>query len=146
MHTAIHLLGFWAVAFVTLGAAIVLLNIFYGLIGFDLSLQSLGKEAVIAAIASFVEGASVWAILTFAPNPMAGRTLVIPALIVAILYKICHLEDWSRYEIMALLLFQFAIGYFGASLLLGHFQTAIIILAVFVTILAIIAAIAKSFG
>ena len=124
----------------------MLLNIFYGLIDFDLGLQSLGKEAVIAAIASFVEGASVWAILTFFPNPMAGRALVIPALIVGILYKICHLEDWSRYEIMALLLFQFAIGYFGASLLLGHFQTAIIILAVFIAILVVIASVAKNFG
>jgi hypothetical protein len=144
MHTVIHLLGFWAVAFVTLGAALVLLNIFYDLIGFDLGLHNLGKECVIAAMASVVEGASVWTILTFVP--MAGRALIVPALIVGIIYKISHLEDWSRYEIMALLLFQFTIGCFCASLLLGHFQTAIIILAVFLGILAIIAAIARSFG
>jgi len=144
MQAAVHLLGFWAVAFVTLGVALVLLNIFYDLIGFDLSLQSFGKECFIAAMASLVEGASVWTILTFVP--MAGRALIIPVLIVAILYKICHLEDWGRYEIIMLLMFQFVIGCFAASLLMGHFQIAIVILAVFIGVLAFVVALAKSFG
>ncbi len=143
MHTAIHILGFWAVAFVTLCAAVVLLDIFYGLINFDFSLHTLGKETVVAAVASFVEGASLWAVFTFLPA--AARALIIPVLIVGMIYKVSHLEDWSRYDVMALLLFQFFIGCFGATLLLGHFGTAIIIVAVFAAVLSLIAVIAKSF-
>ena len=143
MHIAIHILGFWAVAFVTLCVAVVLLDIFYGLINFDFTLHSLGKEAVVAAIASFVEGAGIWAIITFVPR--AALAVTIPALIVGVIYKISHFEDWSRYDVMALLLFQFSIDCFGATLLLGHFGTAIIILVAFAAILSLIAVIAKSF-
>jgi hypothetical protein len=143
MHIAIHLLGFWAVAFVTLCAAVALLDIFCGLINFDFTLHSLGREIAIAAIASFVEGGSLWAVLTFLPA--AARALIIPALIVGVIYKVSHLEDWNRYDIAALLLFQFFIGCFGATLLLGYFGTAIIILVVFAAILSLIAVIAKSF-
>jgi hypothetical protein len=143
MHTAIHILGFWAVAFVTLCAAVVLLDIFYGLINFDFTLHTLGKETVVAAVASLVEGAGIWAIITFVPR--AALAVTIPALIVGMIYKVSHLEDWSRYDVMALLLFQFFIGCFGATLLLGHFGTAIIIVAVFAAVLSLIAVIAKSF-
>ena len=76
--------------------------------------------------------------------PVATRALFIPALIVAIIYKISHLEDWSRYDILLLLLFQIVIGCSGAFLFFGHFQTALIILGVFGAILAIIANIARS--
>jgi hypothetical protein len=135
VQSALHILIFWALAFVTLGMALLLLNIFFALIEDDLTLQSLGKEALIAAVASLIEGASVWVVVTFIP--MGARGLFIPALIVVLIYKVTHLEDWSRYEIISLLLFQLVIAAFGASLLSGHFAVAIGILFIFAVCLAV---------
>lgn len=143
MRATLQLLEFWALAFVTLGVAVVLLNIFYGLIGNDLTLHSIGKEAAIAATASLVEGASVWLVLAFIPA--AGRALIVPALIVGLIYKLSHLEDWSRYDVLLLLGFQMAIGGFAVSLLIGHFATAFTILFVFAAALVIYGSFAKSF-
>src|ERR1700722_20859925 len=108
MHTAIQLLLFWALAFATLAAALVLLNIFYAFIGNDLCLRSIRQEALIAAIAALVEGGSVWLVLTFARS--AARALFIPALIVAVIYKCGHLEDWSRNDTILFLVFQIIIA------------------------------------
>jgi hypothetical protein len=117
------------------------LDIFFGLIENDLTLHNLGKEVAIAAVASLIEGASVWVVVTFIP--LGGRALLIPALIVAIIYKVAHFEDWSHYEIFALLMFQLVIGAFGACLLFGHFSAAFIILFVFFICLAVIFAFMK---
>jgi hypothetical protein len=142
MHAAIPLLVFWVLAFLSLGTALVLLNIFYDLIGDGLELFSLGKEAVIAGIASLVEAASLWLAVAFVPT--AARAMIIPALIVALIYKVAHLEDWGRFEILLLLVFQVVIGCLGVSVFFGHFETAIIILVVFAAVLAVIAGIARS--
>jgi hypothetical protein len=142
MHLAIQLSVFWVLAFLTLCAALLLLNIFYGLIGDGLELLSIGKEAVIAAIASLVEAASIWLVISFVPA--AVRAMIIPALVVALIYKVAHLEDWSRYEVLLLLIFQIVIGCLGVSLFFAHFQTAIIILVAFAAVLAVIAAFARS--
>jgi len=142
MHAAIQLVAYWSVAFLTLGLALVLLNIFFGLIGNDLELRTVGAEVVIAGAASLVEAASVWAVISFVPT--ATRALIVPVIIVALIYKIAHLEDWGRYDIFMLLLFQVVIGCFGVSLMFGHFQTAIIILAGFAAVLAVVAGFAKS--
>ena len=142
MHSALQLLLFWGLAFVTLCMALALLNVFYALIGNDLTLRSLGQEAVIAGIASLIEGGGVWVVASLVPA--AARALFVPALIVALIYKLGHLEDWSRYDVALFLAFQIAIVSSGLSVFFGHFQTAIIILAVFGGILALIASIAKS--
>jgi hypothetical protein len=142
MHSAIQLLILWAAAFVTIGLALVLLNIYYGVIGNDLTLRSIGQESAIAGIASLVEAASVWAVVSFVPT--ATRALFIPAMIVAIIYKLAHLEDWSRYDILFFLLFQFVISAAGALLFFGHFQAAIIISGAFAILLAIVGGIARS--
>lgn len=142
MHAAMHLLGFWALAFVTLGAALLLLNIFDSLIGNDLALLGVKEEAVIAGIASLVEGGSVWLVVSFLPA--AGRALIVPALIVAIIYRLAHLVDWSRYDVFMLLLFQMVIAGFGAFLLAGQFQAAIILLLAFAFALAVVAGFARS--
>ena len=131
----LHLLIFWALAFLTLGIALLLLNIFFALIEEDLTLQSPGREALIAAVASLIEGASVWVVVTFIP--LGARGLIIPALMVGLIYKVTHLEDWSRYEIISLLLFQLVIAAVGASLLSGHFAAAIGILFIFAVCLAV---------
>jgi uncharacterized membrane protein YhaH (DUF805 family) len=135
MQLALHLLIFWALAFVTLVLALLLLSIFFALIEDDLTLQSVGRETMIAAVASLIEGASVWVVVTFIP--LGARALFIPALIVGLLYKVTHLEDWGRYEIFLLLMFQLVISAFGASLIIGHFAAALGILFVFVVCLAI---------
>lgn len=137
MQIAIHLLGFWALAFVTLAAALVLLNIFDGLIGNDLTLLSAGKEAVIAGVASLVEGGSLWLVVSFVPA--AVRALIIPALIVGLIYKLGHLEDWSRYDVTMLLFFQGVLVGISVCLFFGQFQAALVILLVFVFALAVIA-------
>src|ERR1035438_2635300 len=146
MQPALHILTLWALAFVTLGLALLLLAVFFTLIENDIELHSLGKEAAIAAIAALIEGASVWVVVTFVPQAyvaVAGRALFIAALVVAVIYKVTHLEDWSHYEIFALLLFQLVIAGFGACLLFGHFAAAFAILVVFFICLAVTVAFMK---
>ena len=137
MHTAMQLLGYWALAFVTLAAALVLLNIYDGIIGNDLILLSAGKEAVLAGIASLVEGGSLWLVVSFVPT--AARALLIPAIIVALIYKVGHLEDWSRYDVTMLLLFQGVLIALAVCLFTGQFLVALVILFVFAFALALIA-------
>jgi hypothetical protein len=120
----------------------VLLNLFYNLIGDGLELLGMGKELAIAGIASLVEASSLWLVVAFVPN--AGRAMIFPALIVAVIYKVAHLEDWGRFEVLLLLVFQIFVGCLGVSLFFGHFQTAMIILVVFGAVLAVVAGIARS--
>jgi hypothetical protein len=143
LHQAIQLAGYWALAFLTLGIAVVLLNIFFGLTGYDLELRSVGSEAAIAATASFVEAGTMWLVMQFVPAA-ALRVAIIPGLVVAVIYKFSHLVDWSRYHIFMLLVFQAVIGCFGASLVLGHFQAAIAIAVVFSIVLAVIVGTARN--
>ena len=147
MHAALQLLLFWTVAFLTLCAALVLLNIFYSLIENDLELHSLGKEAVIAGVVSLVEGAGVWLVVLAIPAAGRGwgmRALIFPVLIVALIYKIAHLEDWGRGDVLLLLMFQFVISCSGALLFFGRFGLALFIWVGFGIILAVIAGFAKS--
>jgi hypothetical protein len=142
MHIALQLLAFWSFALVTLCSALVLLNIFDSVIGNDLTLHSVGKEAAIAGVASFVEAACLWLVATYAPTAL-GRAIVVPALIVVVIYKIAHLEDWSNGDALMLLGFQVAAACVAATLLTGHFLAAVFILLVFAAILAVIASFMK---
>jgi len=142
MHAAIQLSVFWVLAFLSLVTALVLLNLFYNLMGDGLELLGIGKELAIAGIASLVEASSLWLVVAFVPN--AGRAMIFPALIVAVIYKVAHLEDWGRFEVLLLLVFQVVIGCLGVALFFGQFQTAIFILVVFAAVLAVIAGISRS--
>ena len=142
MHAATQLLLFWALAFATLAAALMLLNVYYALIGNDLCLRSVRQEAFIAAIASLVEGGSVWLVLSFARS--ATRALFIPILIVGIIYKSSHLEDWSRNDIILFLAFQIVIASSLSLLFAGNFKEAIIIWLVFGGILVVLGSFARS--
>jgi hypothetical protein len=147
MHATILLLAFWAGAFVSLCAAVLLMAVFFGLIENDLELLSLGREAVVAGVASLVEGAGVWLVVVFLPvanRALALRLMIIPVIIVALIYKISHLVDWSRYEVVLLLVFQVVIGCFVALLIGGRFEAAIFIAVGFVAALVVIGAFAKS--
>jgi hypothetical protein len=147
MHATILLLAFWAGAFVSLCAAVLLMAIFFGLIENDLELLSLGREAVVAGVASLVEGAGVWLVVVFLPvanRALALRLMIIPVIIVALIYKISHLVDWSRYEVVLLLVFQVVIGCFVALLIGGRFEAAIFVAVGFVGALVFIGAFAKS--
>lgn len=74
------------------------------------------------------------------------RALIVPAIVVAIIYRLAHLVEWSRYDVFMLLMFQAVIAGFGGSLLVGQFQTAFIILLVFAFALAVIAGFARGLG
>ena len=108
MATATQFFQYWALAFVTLCVALVLLNLFYRFIDTDLDLHSFRKETAIAAIASAVQGAGFWfSASLFHGDPF--RRLVIPGAIVAIIYWLAHLEDWNGYEIGGIAYFQAAL-------------------------------------
>ena len=121
MHAALILLGFWALAFVTLCLALLLLNIYSQFIGYDFTLHSAGKEALVAGICS----------------------LIVPALLVFVIYMLAHLEDWNRFDPGLVLLVQFAIAAIAVALLGGNFGAALIIAVVLAGALAVIGSIAK---
>lgn len=143
MNPATQFFIYWALAFVTLCVALALLSVFYRLIDFDLHLHGLRKEAVIAVIASAVQAAGFW----FSASLFHGnlpRRLVIPGIIVAIIYKLGHLTEWSGYEIGGIMVFQGMILFTGVCLFAGMFKLVVIVLVVFVICLALIANIARS--
>ena len=146
MHAAIVLVVYWALAFVSLALAVVLLNIYSSIISNDLELRGVGAEAAIAGVASLVEAAGLWLLVEFIPHgrlPLAVPALFLPVFIVAVIYKATHMEDWSRLEIFLLLAFQLIIGFVGGSLALGQFGTAIAIVVCFGAILAVLATFAR---
>jgi hypothetical protein len=144
MLPAADFLRFWAMSLVTLIVALVLLSVFYRLIDSNLGLYGLGKEFVVAVLASLVQGTGIW----FARSLVPGgglRSLVVPAIIVSFIYYLAHHEnDWSGYETGGILSFQTVVWSIGFFMLAGEFKTAGIILAIFVASLAIIGGIAKS--
>ena len=119
----------------------MLLNIFGSIIQSDIELLSLGKEAMIAGISSLIEAAGLWLIVMFIP--LALRAMIFPIIIVILIYKVAHLESWSAYEAGLLLVFQVAIGCLIASLVTGHFLSAVMVVVAFGIILAVIAAFLK---
>jgi len=142
MHAALQFAAIWAVAFLSLAMAVVLLNIYFGFIGNDLELRSAGKEAAIAGVASFVEAGSLWLILSFAPGAL--RAMILPVIVAALIYRFAHVEDWSGYDAFMLLAFQVVLVFVGISLMYGHFQAAIVLWVGFILFLAVVAAIARS--
>ena len=147
MHIALKILELWAIAFFTLTLALVALNVVWAAIDYDLALHSLGWELFIAATASLVEGGSVAALILLLPAnflPAAVRALFIPAIIVGLIYKAAHFEDWSRYEVFLLLIFQLLIVGFVSLLLAGHFGAALLFLGVLIAMCGVVIIIGKS--
>lgn len=142
MHPAVILVGFWALAFISLCLAVVLLNIYATLIDYDFMLHSLGKEAILAGVCSLIEAVSIWAVQTYLPT--ASRALIVPAMVVFMIYLLAHFEDWNKYDPGLVLLFQFVIGLVAMCLFGGHFGAALIITMVFAGALAVIGGIAKA--
>lgn len=146
MHALLHILLFWGLGFVSLVVTLVVLGLFWSWVEQDLYLKSLKAELAIALAASLIEGLSLWLILKFTrslPGNVVVGLLIVPGLIVSLIYKVSHLEDWSRYEIIALLFFQLVISLAGAALLTGHFLMAISVAIVFAVALAVVAAFVK---
>jgi hypothetical protein len=144
MTHAVHLLAFWGIAFLTLSAALVALSVFYQLVGSDLELESWGKEAIVAGVASLFEGAGLWVVFSILHG--GSRVLLFPGLIVFIIYRLHHLTDWSGYEPGVLIVFQLVIGYCCAMLLAGHFGTALLVSLIFIAALALVAGLVKNLG
>jgi hypothetical protein len=143
MAPATDFFYYWALAFGSLCVALVLLSIFYHLIDSDLDLHSVRKEALIAGVASAVQGAGFWFSTSLFPG-QPFRRLVIPCAIVAIIYWLSHLEDWSGYEVSGIAFFQAAILSTGLCLVSGQFKLAVIVCGAFILGVAVIASIAKS--
>ena len=142
MATTTQFFQYWALAFVTLSAALLLLNLFCSFIDSDISFHSVGKEALVAAVASAVQGAGFW----FSASLFHGqpfRRLVIPGVIVAIIYWLTHLPDWNGYEVGGIAYFQMALLATGLCLIRGEIQLAAMILGLFSIGLIIIAGIAR---
>jgi hypothetical protein len=102
---------------------------------------------VIAGIASLVEGAGLWVVLCLIPREfrLAGmRGLLLPALIVFLIYRVMHFEDWHYGDVFFLLVFQLVLSILCGSIFAGHFGPALIVLVVFGILLALIAAFARS--
>ncbi len=125
----------------SLGLAILLLNIFWNLIEQDLDLKDLSREAIIAGVASMIEAVGLTLLIPLGARGL--QAMLVPFLIVGLIYKISHLEDWSHYEIICLLLFQLIIVAIVASLCLGNFTAAFGIFIVFAVALAVVAAFVK---
>ena len=142
MHTVLQIAAFWALAFGTLVAALVLLNIYYGLLGSDVVFRSVRQEAAIAASVSLIQGASAWVLLSFVPA--AIRAMFLPILVAAIIYKLSHLEDWNRYHILSLFLFQFALGAAAGCFYSGHVSGGLLIIAGVGAFLVILWAVVKN--
>jgi hypothetical protein len=142
MQIALQLLLLWALAFLTLVGALILLNVYYGLIDNDLTLRSLPQEAALAAVASLLEAGSVWLVIVYVPA--AGRALIIPAVMVAMLYRVFHLEDWTNHDAVILFLLQIVIVAIGFFVLTGHVSVAILILVIVVGALALVGSIVRS--
>ena len=142
MATATQFFEFWALAFVTLSVAVVLLDLFFRFVDSDLELHSFRKEAVIAGVASAVQAAGWWfSASLFHGDPF--RRLIIPDVIAGFIYWIAHFEDWSGYEIGGIAFFQIALLVIGLCLLRGDFELAAIFSVVFIVALAVIVFIAK---
>jgi hypothetical protein len=147
MHAAIELVVFWALAFLTLCAAVALMNIFGSVIESDMELLSLGKEAVLAGVASLIEALGIWLVVLFispAWRALGLRAMIIPIIVVVLIYKMAHLESWSIWETGLLLAFQLTIVCLVSALISGHFQAAIMVIVGFGIVLAVIAAVARS--
>jgi len=146
MLPALHILALWALAFVTLCIALLLLAIFFALIENDIELHSLGKEAAIAAFAALIEGVSVWVVVTFVPPAyvaIAGPHCSFPP---------SSLQSFTRLRTLRIgVITRFVLSCsFNSSsralecLLLGHFAAAFGILVVFFICLAVTVAFMKA--
>ena len=132
----------WVVSFFSLTGALVLLSVFYSAIGFDLELKTVGKEAVLAGVASGVEALGLWVVLFLLHG--GGRLMLVPGLIVVVLYRLGHLLEWTGHEIMGLLLFQVILLAVGAAIYYGRVGTAVGVLMGAGVLLWLIANFAKS--
>jgi len=145
MLPATEFIKYWSLAFVTLCTALVALDLFYRFVDSDLALHGWRKEAVIACVASLVQGAGFWfSASLFQDSPFFRPVLVVPMLALALIYWLTHLEDWSGYEIGGIGYFQAALLATGVCLLAGEVQLAVMVVGLFAAGLALIAGIARS--
>jgi len=138
----------WIGAFATLGGALVLLSLYFRILGTDLSLNSMPKELTLALTASAVQAVAVWFVLPFLqgvpPSANSSRALLlIPGLVSLLLYKLAHLADWDQYESPGLCSFQFALLLIGGLFVTGDFGLGTFVLSGFATALLLIGAIAR---
>ena len=142
MLPATQFLEYWGLAFLTLSMALGLGSTFYRWMEMDLGLDSWRREARIALVASLVQGTGLWFTASLVPGGL--RRQLIPAIMVAIIYRLMHLKDWSGYEIGVILFFQMVIWNTGAFAVAGDFKIAAMILGAALLCLGLIASVARS--
>ena len=133
---------FWAVAFASLCIALRAASAFSSVIESDFELSTLGKEAMLAAVASAIEAGFAWLIAVYAPA--GARGMLIPLVLVGLIYRVAHYDTWSHIDAILVLGLQIAIFAFGASVVLGKFVFALVVAGLVVLFLSLFAALARN--
>jgi hypothetical protein len=133
----------WLAAFGALVAALLLLFVYFRVLGSDLGLNTWRQELMLALVTSAAQAGWSSFVEKLAPTYVRGEW-IIPALICLLFYKLSHLEDWDQYEVPAVALSQMLLIVAGHQYLAGQYQFATILLGIFGTILFLIGSIIRS--
>lgn len=149
VHAASHFLLFWFFAFATLMFAVFLLSLFTNLMDNQIELLTVKSEFLIAASVSLLEGGGLWLIswlVAPAARPMAMRAMIIPLFMAALIYKIAHLEDWGKFEVIFLFLLQLFVAVIAACLIAAQFTAAFAMLAAMAFAVFLLVSFARTLG
>jgi hypothetical protein len=134
-------LVFWALTFVTLGAAFLALKIFYRLAGSELDLHTGRREFIYVVATSLGQAIAAWFCAPF----MGLLGLMSIALVMAaIVYWVLHFPDWGGFEAMGLAIFEWILWLFISTMMSGDFGRAFFILVLFIVGLAVIIGFGRS--
>jgi len=133
----------WLAAFGSLIAALLLLFVYFRVLGSDLGLNSWRQELILALVTSAAQAGWSSFVERLAPTYVRGEW-IIPALICLLFYKLSHLEDWDRYEVGAVAVSQMLLFVAGHFYVAGQYQVAAIVLGIFVGILLLISRVVRS--
>ena len=95
----------WALAFVSLGAAVFLTALAYRFFRSDIGLDGWKKELVVIFVLSMIQ-AGMWAAVAALVEDVPGDYVVLISLVTVMGYKITHLRDMEYLEIMVITGFQ----------------------------------------
>ena len=141
----------WIGALASLGVALLLMLLYFRILGSDLSFNSVPKELVLALVVSALQAGLVWFTLPYMrgapPSSVDGQAIyLIPGLVSLLFYNLAHVSDWDQYESPGLAMFQFVIVSIAGNFIQGAFGLGVLVLTAFATILCIVGAFAKQVG
>jgi hypothetical protein len=109
----------------------------------DVVLLGLYREAIMAGIASAAQGLDFSIAVELYHGHGLNRYFLSPV-IVWVVYRLGHYEDWVGYEVAGLTLFQLVLLFLGSCLIHGDLTLAICVLCPIVFGLVIIAAFVRT--